>query len=57
MAALAGTGATALGFTPGLPHVPVMFFFFRVGLCLLLHLMSLNRGWRLSSCKYCKETY
>jgi uncharacterized membrane protein YeiH len=54
VAALAGAGSMALGFTLGLPHIPVMVF--GAGLCLFLRLMSLYRGWRLPSSKYFKET-
>ena len=45
VAALAGAGSVALGFTLGLPPLPVALF--GGGICLFLRLMSLYRGWRL----------
>lgn len=45
VAALAGAGSISLGFTLGLPHLPVALF--GAGLCLFLRLMSIYRGWRL----------
>jgi uncharacterized membrane protein YeiH len=54
VAALAGAGSIALGFTFGLPPLPVMVF--GAGLCLFLRLMSLYRGWRLPSSKSTKAT-
>ena len=54
VAALAGAGSIALGSVLGLPAIPVMVF--GAGLCLFLRLMSLYRGWLLSSSQFPKET-